>query len=346
MTRSDGERSPSVLLTVDDESHIATLTLNRPNALNAISRQLAAELLATCDLLTERSDVWAVIVTGAGERAFCAGADLNERRMLAPDERAAHTAGIEAAAETLAALPMPTIAAVRGFALAGGAELAIACDLRVAAEDATFGFPEVKIGIFPGAGGALRLPRLVGGGAAYDLLFTGRNVAADEAFRLLLVDRLVPAASVLKTATALATSIAANAPLAVRAVKRAVEAGHGRPPDEARRAVTPLRAALDATTDYQEGLAAFAERRSPRFTGRSPAPPRRVLVRGRGLSDFRRFRGPSRPWRGLRHQRSPVARAVSSWSHHYRRKAAWLEVPFAPLVDPPDPSDARSLLQR
>src|SRR5918997_3570896 len=142
MTRADGERSPSVLLAVDSESHIATVTLSRPEALNAISRKLAAELLATCDTLTPRQDVRAVIVTGAGERAFCAGADLKERRMLAPDERAAHTMAIEAAAEALAALPMPTIAAVRGFGLAGGAELAIACDLRVATEDATFGFPE------------------------------------------------------------------------------------------------------------------------------------------------------------------------------------------------------------
>src|SRR5687767_12901168 len=118
VTREEGQFLQSVLLAVDSESHIATLTLNRPEALNAISRHLAAELLATCDLLTERSDVWAVIVTGAGERAFCAGADLKERRMLAPDERAAHTAAIEGAAEALAALPMPTIAAVRGFALA------------------------------------------------------------------------------------------------------------------------------------------------------------------------------------------------------------------------------------
>ena len=162
MTGADGALSPSVLLAVDAESHIATLTLNRPEALNAISRQLAEELLATCDALANRDDVWVLIVTGAGERAFCAGADLKERRMLSPAERTAHTAAIEAAAEALAALPMPTIAAVRGFALAGGAELAIACDLRVAADDAAFGFPEVKIGIFPGAGGALRLPRIVG----------------------------------------------------------------------------------------------------------------------------------------------------------------------------------------
>jgi enoyl-CoA hydratase/carnithine racemase len=268
VTRAEGERSPSLLLTVDGESHIATLTLNRPDALNAISRELAAELLATCKALAGRDDVRAVIVTGAGERAFCAGADLKERRMLTAGERAAHTAAIEAAAEALAALPMPTIAAVRGFALAGGAELAIACDLRVAAGDATFGFPEVKIGIFPGAGGTLRLPRIVGAGAARDLLFTGRQVTAEEAFRLGLIDRLVPAESVLEDAAALAASIAANAPLAVRAVKRAVEESLGTPLDEARRAVNALRAALDATADYEEGLAAFAERRPPRFIGR------------------------------------------------------------------------------
>jgi enoyl-CoA hydratase/carnithine racemase len=267
VTRADGARSPSVLLAVDGESNIATLTLNRPEALNAISRQLATELLATCNALAGRDDVWVVIVTGAGDRAFCAGADLKERRMLSPGERSAHTAVIEAAAEALAALPMPTIAAVHGFALAGGAELAIACDLRVVAEDATFGFPEVKIGIFPGAGGALRLPRVVGGGAARDLLFTGRRVTAEEALRLGLVDRLVPVESVLESAAELAVSIAANAPLAVRAVKRALEESHGTPFNDGRRAVNSLRATLDTTDDYEEGLAAFAERRLPHFTG-------------------------------------------------------------------------------
>ena len=163
---------------------------------------------------------------------------------------------------------MPTIAAVRGFALAGGAELAIACDLRVAAQDATFGFPEVKIGIFPGAGGALRLPRIVGSGAARDLLITGRRITAEDAIRLGLVDRLAPAESVVEAAVELADAIAANAPLAVRAVKRALEESQGRRPDEARRRVKALRSALDSTADYEEGLAAFAERRSPRFTGR------------------------------------------------------------------------------
>jgi methylglutaconyl-CoA hydratase len=259
---------PTVTLANDERTGVATLTLNRPQALNAISRELAATLRRVCDELRDRQDVRAVIVAGAGERAFCAGADLKERRSLSPEERAAHTAAIEAAAEALAALPMPTIAAIRGFALAGGAELAIACDLRVAAEDAIFGFPEVRIGIFPGAGGVLRLPRLVGDGTARELLFTGRQLAADEALQLGLVDRLVSPATVITAANELAEAIAVNAPLAVRAVKRALRESHGLPFEEARRTVNALRAALDATEDYEEGLRAFAERRAPRFSSR------------------------------------------------------------------------------
>ena len=262
MTRS------AVTLDWDQGNEVAVLTLNRPEALNAISRELAADLLEQCADLADRRDVRAVIVTGAGERAFCAGADLKERRLLSAHEKAAHTAAIEAAAEALAALPMPTIAAIRGFALAGGAELAIACDLRVASHDAVLGFPEVKIGIFPGAGGALRLPRIVGGGAARDLLFTGRQIEAAEAFRIGLIDRITPPADVLDTACELAAAIAANAPLAVRAVKRALDDSHGQPFATARTIVNALRASLDDTEDYAEGLAAFAERRAPRFTGR------------------------------------------------------------------------------
>jgi enoyl-CoA hydratase/carnithine racemase len=257
-----------VLVSFDDATRLAMLTLNRPQALNAISRGLAADLLAACERLARRENVRAVVITGAGERAFCAGADLKERRELSAAERAGHTAAIESAAEALAALPMPTIAAIRGYALAGGAELAIACDLRIAADDAVFGFPEVKIGIFPGAGGAVRLPRLVGTGAARDLLFTGRQVLAAEAYRLGLVDRLVPGEMVLPAAHELAGAIAANAPLAVRAVKRALADSSGRPATEARAIVNALRSPLDQTADYEEGLNAFAERRAPGFSGR------------------------------------------------------------------------------
>ena len=260
--------SPSVVVDVDEDRRLATLTLNRPESRNAISRDLAAALLHACTDLAQRNDVWALVVTGAGDRAFCAGADLKERRTLSAPDRAAHTRAIETAVEALAALPMPTIAAIRGYALAGGAEIAVACDLRIAATDAVLGFPEVRVGIFPGAGGVLRVPGIVGEGAARDLLFTGRSLPADEALRIGLVDRIVAPEDVVNVARELAASIAANAPLAIRAVKRALRESRGLPLDEARRTVNALRADLDATQDYEEGLSAFAERRSPRFTGR------------------------------------------------------------------------------
>jgi enoyl-CoA hydratase/carnithine racemase len=250
-----------------DEGNLATLTLNRPAAHNAIDRQMAADLAASLSALAADTDLRALIVTGAGDRAFSAGADLKERLALSPEERSAHTAAIAAAADALAALPVPTIAAIHGYALAGGAELALACDLRVAATDALFGFPEVKIGIFPGAGGVARLPRLVGAGAARDLLYTGRQFPAEDAFRLGLVDRLVPDADVGATALALAREIVANAPLAVRALKRALRESAGLPEAPAREAVARHRAPLDATADYAEGLRAFAERRPPQFRG-------------------------------------------------------------------------------
>ena len=258
------EPQPLVLLERRDD--IATVTLNRPRSRNALSRALAAELRATFDRLAGDEALRAVIVTGEGERAFSAGADLVERQSLPPAERGEHTALIAAAVEALASLPVPAIAAIRGYALAGGAELALACDVRVASDDAVLGFPEVKIGIFPGAGGVVRLPRLVGP-AARELLFTGRQIGALDAYRLGLIDYLVPAGDVLPTAHALAADIAANAPLAVRAVKRALREAEGLPETAAADAIARHRQPLDATTDYTEGLAAFAEKRKPRFTG-------------------------------------------------------------------------------
>jgi methylglutaconyl-CoA hydratase len=267
-SQRESDSASSIVVAVDDDGHIATLTLNRPESRHAISRGLADQLPQACGDLAQRADIRAVVVTGAGDRAFCAGADLKERRSLSAPERAAHTSAIEAAVEALAALPMPSIAAIRGYALAGGAEIAIACDVRVAATDAMLGFPEVRVGIFPGAGGALRLPRLVGEGAARGLLFTGRSITADEALRVGLVDHLAAPENVFDEARVLAASIAANAPLAVRAVKRALRESRGLPLVDARRAVNALRAELDATEDYEEGLRAFAERRAPRFRGR------------------------------------------------------------------------------
>ncbi len=252
---------------VERTAHVATITLNRPEARHALSRRLTDALREALDRLAADDSLRALVLTGAGEQAFCAGADLTERLTMTTAERGAHTAAINAVADALAAFPVPVIAAVRGYALAGGAELAIACDLRVAGTDAVFGFPEVRIGIFPGAGGVVRLPRLIGAGAARDLLYSGRQVRADEAFRLGLIDRLVASESVVPAAGDLAEAIAANAPLAIRAVKRALIEATGLAEPEAHRVVGRQRGALDGSADYAEGLAAFAEKRRPRFRG-------------------------------------------------------------------------------
>lgn len=258
----------TVQLEIDASTGIASITLQRPEAMNALSRILATELSAVCAQLQTASDVRVVIVAGAGDRAFSAGADLRERRSLSASERTGHTLLIESAVEDVAALPMPSIAAIRGYALAGGAELALACDIRIASDDASLGFPEVKVGIFPGAGGVIRLPRLVGDGTARDLLFTGRTVSASEAHRIGLVDRLAPRDELANAAQEVARNIASNAPLAVRAIKLALRRNLGQTHESARNITRELRMALDDTSDYEEGLLAFAERRQPEFTGR------------------------------------------------------------------------------
>jgi cyclohexa-1,5-dienecarbonyl-CoA hydratase len=247
---------------------VVRLVLNRPDVHNALSRQLVAALLTALNNLRTDSTVRAVIMTGAGNRAFSTGADLRERLHLTPDERTAHTTAIAEAADAIARFPVPVIAAVRGYALAGGAELAIACDLRIASADATFGFPEAKIGIFPGAGGVVRLPRLIGAGAANDLLFTGRPVQAEEALRLGLVNHVESNDDVLASVREIARRIAANGPLAIRALKAAMRAMDQQGAAEAHRIVAQYRRKLDESADYAEGLAAFSERRSPRFQGR------------------------------------------------------------------------------
>ena len=259
------DNDATVLLELVDG--LATLTLNRPQSLNALNRALARDLGAILGDLAVRDDLRAVVVRGAGERAFCTGADLKERATLAPDEKGQHTALIGAAADALAALPVPTIAAIRGYALAGGLELALACDIRIAADDAQFGLTEVMIGIFPGAGGPVRLPRVVGPGKARELIFSGRRVGAAEALACGLVERVVAPADLDREVLALAGQICDAAPLAVRAVKRVLAAQADLPLAEALAYAETQRRPLDATSDYTEGLAAFAERRKPRFTG-------------------------------------------------------------------------------
>jgi methylglutaconyl-CoA hydratase len=256
------------LMLVDRTDYVATITLNRPEARNALSRALVAEFRAALAELGADSRLRALIVAATREsNAFCAGADLVERTKLTPEERLEHLHGISGLAEALAAFPTPTIAAVHGYALAGGCEVAMACDIRVAAEGSVFGLPEVAVGLMPGAGGVARLPKLVGAGRARELLFTGRRIPVEEAARIGLVDHVVPLAELDTAAMELAEAIAANAPLAVRALKRALRASDSLPIDQATAAVLRERIPLDQTKDYLEGITAFAEKRKPRYTG-------------------------------------------------------------------------------
>jgi len=266
-TDLDTDTGESVLVTYLDDGLIGSLTLNRPGRRNAIDRDMAQLLLERLTALGDDPNLRALILRGAGDLAFCAGADLTERRQMSAVERSAHTAAIREVADAIAALPVPVIGAVRGYALAGGAELAVACDLRVGGESTVFGFPEVGIGIFPGAGGVIRLPRLIHPGLARELLYTGRQLRSTEAFRRGLLDRFVGDDDVDATSHELARSIAANAPLAIRALKEALRLSDGRLPLDAGAIIEQLRTPLDGTADYQEGLLAFSEGRAPRFIG-------------------------------------------------------------------------------
>jgi len=243
------------------ENGVARVQLCRPEARNALNRELLEALVRTLNEL-DLPSLRAVILHGEG-RGFSAGADLKERGGLGAAQRSEHTALVRGAADSLASLPVPVVAAVHGFAVAGGAELALACDFRVCAPGTVWSFPEVQLGIFPGAGAPERLPALIGPGLARQMLFTGRPMLADEAFSCGLVQAI--AEDPLATATAWTDSIARAAPLAVRALKRALDetACMG---DAA--IVWRHRQPLDATSDYSEALAAFAERREPRFEGR------------------------------------------------------------------------------
>ncbi|HEY0297392.1 MAG TPA: enoyl-CoA hydratase/isomerase family protein [Bordetella sp.] len=247
---------------------VAWLTLNRPEALNAINEAVRAELPAALAAADAREDVRVVVLRGAGPRAFCVGADIKEfsavGSALAWRQQRAHRHWISAFDRVV----KPTIAAVHGHCLGGGLEIALACDIRIAADDASFGFPETGHGIIPGAGGTQRITRLLGQGVALDLVLTGERIDAARALAMGLVSRVAPAAGLAELAAAVAARIAERPPLAVQFAKEAVRAGAELPLAAGLRYETDLSAHLINTEDRLEAARAFREKRKPVFTGR------------------------------------------------------------------------------
>ena len=254
------------LLTFHVAERIATITVNRPDKLNALNDALMVELGLAIDEARSRVDVGAVLLTGAG-RAFVAGADITELAGQSAVQGKARAERGQRVFRKFETSPKPTIAAVNGFALGGGCELAMACHLRIASDFAKFGQPEVKLGTVPGYGGTQRLPRLVGKGRALQLLLTGEMIDSAEAYRIGLVNRVVPAAELIEACRALLTVMLAQGPLALAHCIEAVDRGLDMALDDAIALEASFFGMLSATTDKSEGMRAFLEKRPANFTG-------------------------------------------------------------------------------
>jgi enoyl-CoA hydratase len=254
---------------VDREDGIAVVTINRPDKFNALNEEVVADISAAMDELAEDDEVRAIVLTGAGEKAFVSGADIGLLRDLeSPQAAADHSRRGQALTLKIEHLPKPVIVAMRGYALGGGLELAMACDIRIAADSAKLGQPEMNLALSPGYGGTQRLPRLVGKGMAKLMLLTGDMIDAEEALRIGLVQRVVPGAELMTEAKALAHKLAEKSPLSMAACKRAVNLGLETDLERGLSIEAMEFGALSATEDYQEGTAAFLEKRKPVFKGR------------------------------------------------------------------------------
>jgi enoyl-CoA hydratase len=259
---------PDSTILVARDGHVATVTINRPETLNALNAAALDALRRALLDLRHDGAIRAVVVTGAGPKAFVAGADIRELAALDPAGARALAERGQHVFDLVERLGKPVIAAVNGFALGGGCELALACTLRIAADTAKLGQPEINLGLIPGYGGTQRLARLVGRGRALELLLTGDPVDAQEAWRLGLVNRVVPAADVVPAAQALAARLASKAPHAVRAILDAVARGLDGSLAEGLAYEASLFGLVTATDDMKEGTRAFLEKRAPAFTGR------------------------------------------------------------------------------
>lgn len=257
-----------LLLDYDTARQVAIVTINRPKVLNALNTATLDELRRTMLELQRDEVVRVAIVTGAGEKAFVAGADINELAVQSPVSGREHALIGQHVFDLIENLGKPVIAAVNGFALGGGCELAMACTLRIAADTSSFGQPEINLGILPGYGGTQRLPRLVGKGRALELMLAGKPITAAAALGMGLVNRVVPAAELMTHARALASELASRAPIATRYILTAVNRGLEMPLAEGLQHEATLFGLVAATEDMREGTKAFLEKRKPAFTGR------------------------------------------------------------------------------
>jgi enoyl-CoA hydratase len=252
-------------LLVEARNRIALVTINRPDKLNALNEQAKAELKQAFERLRDDADVDVVILTGAGEKSFVAGTDIKELTELNSGSGRSFSEGGQAVFNLIENLVKPVIAAVNGYALGGGCELALACHIRFASENARFGQPEVNLGIIPGYGGTQRLARLVGKGKAMEMILTGDQIDAHEALRIGLVNKVVPQAELLKAAEELAAKIITKGQLAVRTALKAVNATHETSLSDGQTLEARLFGDSCGTQDFKEGTRAFLEKRKPAF---------------------------------------------------------------------------------
>ena len=252
----------------EKKAQLAYITINRPKVLNALNMATMEELRAAFTAARDDAEVRVVLLTGSGEKAFVAGADINELARHNPVEAKQYTHRGQSVLDLIENLGKPVIACINGFALGGGCEIALACTLRLAGENARLGQPEVKLGIIAGYGGSQRLPRLVGKGPALEMLLTGEMITAQEAHRIGLVNQVVPLTELLPRAEAIAQKIIANAPLAVQYTLEVVNRGMEMPLAEGLFLEATLFGIACATEDKREGTTAFLEKRAPNFKGK------------------------------------------------------------------------------